>query len=225
MSELIQYDLSKPAQTLQLATELQRFVKEQKLTVNIKGKSYPLVESWQFAGSQLGLIPIIQSVQNISSDTEIKYSATVEVIRIADQSVVSRGFAICSNKEANKRAWDEYAICSMAQTRATGKAFRNILSWLMKAAGFEATPAEEMDFSKEPDGPTEEERKILRDLVFSSTLDDADKEIALTTIETCTDYKRYQAIQYRLEAVQKPLDQMVNPSQKDISKHIKKTVK
>ncbi len=55
----------------------------------------------------------------------------------------------------------------------------------MKAAGFEATPAEEMDFSKEPDGPTEEERKILRDLVFSSTLDDADKEIALTTIETC----------------------------------------
>ncbi len=27
MSELIQYDLSKPAQTLQLAAELQRFVK------------------------------------------------------------------------------------------------------------------------------------------------------------------------------------------------------
>ena len=61
--------------------------------------------------------------------------------------------------------------------------------------------------------------------MFSSTLVDADKEIALTTIETCADYKRYQAIQYRLEAVQKPLDQMVNPSQKDISKHIKKTVK
>ena len=95
----------------------------------------------------------------------------------------------------------------------------------MKAAGFEATPAEEMDFSKEPDGPTEDERKILRDLVFNSTLDDTDKEIALTTIETCTDYKRYQTIQYRLESIQKPLDQIVNPSQKDISKHIKKTIK
>ncbi len=147
---------------MQLAAELQRFVKEQKLTVNIKGKSYPLVESWQFAGSQLGLIPIIQSVQNISTDSEVKYSATVEVIRIADGCVVSRGFAICSNKEGNKRTWDEYAICSMAQTRATGKAFRNILGWLMKAAGFAATPAEEMDFSKEPDGPTEDERKILK---------------------------------------------------------------
>lgn len=225
MSELIQYDLSKPAQTLQLAAELQRFVKEQKLTVNIKGKEYPLVESWQFAGSQLGLVPVIQSVENVSADGEIKYLATVNIIKIVDGSIISKGIAICSNKEGNKRMWDEYAICSMAQTRATGKAFRNILGWLMRASGFSATPAEEMDFNKEPDGPTEDERKILRDLVFSSTLDDADKEIALTTIETCTDYKRYQAIQYRLEAVQKPLDQMVNPSQKDISKHIKKTVK
>jgi hypothetical protein len=34
----------------------------------------------------------------------------------------------------------------MAQTRAIGKAYRNLLAWLMKAAGFEATPAEEMDF-------------------------------------------------------------------------------
>jgi hypothetical protein len=121
--------------------------------------------------------------------------------------------------------WDEYAICSMAQTRATGKAFRNILGWLMRASGFSATPAEEMDFNREPDGPTEDERKILRDLVFSSTLDDADKQVALATIETCSDYKRYQAIQYRLESVQKPLDQITNPSQKDISKHIKRTVK
>ena len=38
----------------------------------------------------------------------------------------------------------------MAQTRAEGKAYRLLLGWLMKAAGFEATPAEEMDFAKEP---------------------------------------------------------------------------
>lgn len=225
MSELITYDLGKPAQTLQLASELQRFVKEQKLTVNIKGKNYPLVESWQFAGSQLGLIPIIQSVTDLSNDKEIKYQAIVDVIRLSDNSVISRGFAICSNKEANKRQWDEYAICSMAQTRATGKAFRNILSWLMKAAGFEATPAEEMDFNAPviaEDVPTEEERQILRNLVFNSTLDENGRELALSSIESCTDYKKYQQLQFRLEALQTPLDQIVNPNQKDISKHIKK---
>ena len=37
----------------------------------------------------------------------------------------------------------------MAQTRAEGKAYRLLLGWLMKAAGFEATPAEEMDFAKD----------------------------------------------------------------------------
>jgi hypothetical protein len=225
MSELIQYDLSKPAQTLQLAAELQRFVKEQKLTVNIKGKSYPLVESWQFAGSQLGLIPIIQSVQNISSDSEVKYSATVEVIRIADGSVVSRGFAICSNKEGNKRTWDEYAICSMAQTRATGKAFRNILSWLMKAAGFEATPAEEMDFNKEPDGPTQEEKLLLLAMINQTDMTDIEVQMATDAINCCNDYKTYQKILYRLEVRSKPIDQIVNPSQKDINKHLKKTIK
>jgi hypothetical protein len=33
----------------------------------------------------------------------------------------------------------------MAQTRAVGKAFRMKIGWLLKIAGYETTPAEEMD--------------------------------------------------------------------------------
>lgn len=228
MSELIIYDLAKPAQTLQLASELQRFVKDQNLTVNIKGKNYPLVESWQWAGSQLGLYPYLLQVTNLSNDKEVKYLAEVEIRKFGTNEPVSKGIAICSNKEANKKMWDEYAILSMAQTRATGKAFRNLLSWLMKAAGFEATPAEEMDFNAPvivEEVPSEDERQILRNLVFNSSLDSSGKEMALSSIEACTDYKKYQQLQYRLEALQLPLDQIVNPNQKDISKHIKKLAK
>jgi hypothetical protein len=47
----------------------------------------------------------------------------------------------------------------MAQTRAIGKAYRNLLAWLMKAAGFEATPAEEMDFAKE-EAPTKKPKVV-----------------------------------------------------------------
>ena len=65
-NDLITYDLAKPAQSLQLAAELKRFVKEQKLTVNIKGKEYPLVESWQWAGAQLGLYPQLNYISNHS---------------------------------------------------------------------------------------------------------------------------------------------------------------
>jgi outer membrane biosynthesis protein TonB len=34
-----------------------------------------------------------------------------------------------------------------------GKAYRNLLAWVIKAAGYEATPAEEMDFQKETADP------------------------------------------------------------------------
>lgn len=153
MSELIKhtFDLSAPEQAIEVASILQKFVTEKKLISNIKGKNYPNVEAWQFAGSQLGLYPLLISVENQSNEKEIKYAAWVEVRRISNDQIMSRGFATCSNKEGAKRSFDEYAICSMAQTRAEGKAYRMLLSWLMKAAGFEATPAEEMDFKKEDD--------------------------------------------------------------------------
>jgi len=220
------FDLARPEQSLKVAEILQRFVKEKRLTANIKGKEYPLVEAWCFAGSQLGLYPLLVHTENLSKETEIKYSATVEIRRISDDKLVSKGVAICTNKEASKRLFDEYAILSMAQTRAEGKAFRMLLSWIMKAAGFEATPAEEMDFANKnqeiDDVPTEPERQILRNLVYSSTLDGQAKESAMFSIETCNDYKLYEKIQHRLESLQQPFDQIPNPNQTDIKNHVKK---
>ena len=73
--------------------------------------------------------------------------------------------------------------------------------------------------------PTEAEKQLLRKLVFTSTLNEDGKESALTSIESCVDYTRYQQLQHRLEALQTPLDQVHNPTQKDISTHLKKTLK
>ena len=227
-NEITTFDLGKPAQAIEVAAILQRFVKEKKLTANIKGKDYPMVEAWAFAGSQLGLYPVVKYVQNLTNENnkekEIKYECEVEVFRYSDNVCMGRGIAVCSNKEANKRQWDEYAICSMAQTRATGKAFRNLLSWIMKAAGFEATPAEEMDFNKpsEDNYPTDGERDILRKLVWTTDMDDEERERAFEAIDLCPTYEYYQKLQFRLEERQLPLDQVQNPTQKEISKHIKK---
>ena len=221
------FDLAAPNDALKVASELQRFVKEKKLTANIKGKEYPLVEAWLFAGSQLGLYPLLTDTENLTTGIEIKYRATVEVRRISDERIMSRGVAVCSNKEFSKKTFDEYAILSMAQTRAEGKAFRMLLSWVMKAAGFEATPAEEMDFNKAPDFsnvPDEDERQLLRNLVYTSNLNDSEKELAMSAIESCADYRGYEKIQHRLEERQPGIDQIVNPSQKDINKHLKKSL-
>ena len=129
---------------LALATELQRFVKANGLTSNIQGKAFPQVEAWMFAGSLLGLSSMLETIDDKSTADEIKWCAMVSIINTRTGAVVGRGFATCSNKEHSKRAFADYAICSMAQTRAVGKAYRLSLGWLMKAAGYEATPAEEM---------------------------------------------------------------------------------
>jgi len=215
-------ELTKPNEALQVASTLQTFVTERKLTANIQGKNYPLVEAWQFAGSQLGLIPVVKEVKNLSTDTELKYESIVEVIRLTDGVVLSRGYAVCSNKENSKRRFDEYAIASMAQTRAVGKAYRNILAWLMKAAGFEATPAEEMDFIKDEVG--DNKRDELLALLETSAYEGKVRDklyIRITGILTNEDYERA----YKDLASNQVFDAIPNPSQKDINKHLKNSIK
>jgi len=85
------------------------------------------------------------------------YHATCEVLNNEDR-VLSRAEHSCSSEEVLKRRdgstyfkWkdargkpEEFAIKSMAQTRALGKALRLPLGWIVSLAGYKATPAEEM---------------------------------------------------------------------------------
>jgi hypothetical protein len=214
--------LAAPEEALKVAEILQKFVKEKNLTANIQGKQYPLVEAWQFAGSQLGLIPVITEVTQIHEEGGIKYMAKCEIRKVSDGTFVAMGIAICSNKEKMKKHFEEYAVIAMVQTRAISRAYRNVLGWLMKAAGFEATPEEEADILK--DVPDEGEKDILRKLVYNSTLDESQRKEAFATIDGCRTYELYQKIQHRLESLQTPIDQIQNPNQRDINNHLKKTV-
>jgi hypothetical protein len=60
--------------------------------------------------------------------------------------VISRASAECG--APGEERWhdaDDYAKRSMAATRATSKACRLAFSWIMTLAGYEATPAEEIE--------------------------------------------------------------------------------
>lgn len=69
-------------------------------------------------------------------------------IQTIDGKKRGSGFASCSNIELAKTSFDEFAVMSMAQTRSIGRAFKNVLGFLMKAAGYSPTPTEEMDGSQ-----------------------------------------------------------------------------
>ena len=92
----------------------------------------------------MGTYPRIVRVENMSTPNEMKWKAEAEIVKMDDGKNIGYGFAICSNREYKKVKFDEYAILSMAQTRAIGKAYRNLIGWVMKLAGYEGTPSEEM---------------------------------------------------------------------------------
>ena len=180
------YELINKDSMLKLSTELSQLIKEKGLSSNIQGKQFVNVEGWQFAGASLGLMPIITITTDLSKDDEIKYMATCEVRNITSGQLVATGIALCSNKEKTKRFFDEYAILSMAQTRAIGKAYRNLLAWLMKAAGFEATPAEEMDFAKD-EAPTKKPKVV--EVVAEEVPVEVDREQLVKDIAAVTKMK------------------------------------
>jgi hypothetical protein len=192
------FDLINSDSMLNLSKDLAKLIKEKGLSSNIQGKQFVNVEGWQFAGASLGLMPIITETTDLTrrgtepGQVEIKYMAKCEVRNINTGQLVATGVAICSNFEHSKKRFDEYAILSMAQTRAIGKAYRNLLAWLMKAAGFEATPAEEMDFApaEAHKKPSQTVQEVVAEIVEEEEVDiDAIKmEIAnCTKVKQLTD--------------------------------------
>lgn len=139
-----QVNLTNPNDIMAFATNLKDLIVQNNLFTNIKGKNYVNVEGWQIAGAFTGIFPVVEKVENLSQGTNYKYSAQV-TLRDKDNNIVGSGMAICTNKEPGKTLFEEYAVASMAQTRAVGKAFRMKIGWLLKIAGYETTPTEEMD--------------------------------------------------------------------------------
>lgn len=143
------YGTDEPAlimeRVVRVAEPLARFIRQQHMTTAINGRDYVLSEGWALMGSMLGVFPYTTRVSELRAPdgTWIGFEAHVE-LRTRDGATVGAAIAECTRDEANWRDRDSFALKSMAATRASGKAFRMSLGFVMKAAGFEATPAEEM---------------------------------------------------------------------------------
>jgi hypothetical protein len=144
-------DLADFSKVQEMGKQLNQVINEYKLASKISNKDYVQVEGWQFAGTMLGLSARTAGVTDKSywdaanNKWVYEFEAKVEIINAITGQIVGCGFALCTNAEANKKSYDKYAIASMAQTRAVSKGYRNILAWVVKLAGFEVTPYEEME--------------------------------------------------------------------------------
>lgn len=127
------------ARATEMATVLAKVLKEQKLTSMINGREHVRVEGWTFCGTMLGVFPVCVWTRPVQEGWEARVEA-----RTRDGAVVGAAEAECLRSEKTWKTRDDYAIRSMAQTRATSKALRLPLGFIVSLAGFEATPAEEI---------------------------------------------------------------------------------
>jgi hypothetical protein len=144
-----------PAEVVERATRtaqpLAKAVRDRKLSVQISGREHVKVEGWALLGSMLGVFPYVVWTRKLENGWE----ARVEARTLAGQAVGAaeaqclRDEAMWSYEPVGKDGRklpprDDSALRSMAQTRATSKALRMPLGFVMQLAGFDPTPAEEM---------------------------------------------------------------------------------
>jgi hypothetical protein len=145
-----------------VATALADLVHKQNLVVRIGQSEHVRVEGWTLLGSMLGVFPIVTWTRPILKEHDTPPTPTTEgwearvEARTRNGEIVGAAEAECMRSED---AWgwtptnkygkplpprDDYALRSMAQTRAVSKALRLPLGFVMQLAGFNPTPAEEM---------------------------------------------------------------------------------
>ncbi len=135
-----------------IATALQKVLTQAKLTINIgrNARPYVLAEGWTCLGSLVGVFPRTVWTRQLENGWEARVDAVTR-----DGAVVGSAESQCTRAERTWAARDDFALRSMAQTRAMSKALRMPLGFIVVLAGFEATPADEMpvpDTTTEPAG-------------------------------------------------------------------------
>jgi len=151
-----------PVEVIEKATKvanaLKAVVVKQGLITTIKGREHPRVEAWQTLGAMLGVFPVKEWVRPLPWPSPVPgklrdmhdrgmtfgFEASF-VAQRPDGAILGGGEAACMRTETKWCDSDDYAVRSMAQTRATSKALSAPLRFVMSLAGFETTPAEEME--------------------------------------------------------------------------------
>ncbi len=142
------FGTANPAEVLARAAKvgalLEGLLRKQKLVLRIRDSDHVLVEGWTLLGSMLGVFPVVVwSRPVLQGEQWVGWEARVEA-RTRGGEVVGAAEAECLRDEKRWASADDYAIRSMAQTRAVSKALRGPLGFVIHIAGFNPTPAEEM---------------------------------------------------------------------------------
>jgi len=135
-----------------IARTLVDVVDDRGLFVNIRGRRHITAEGWTTLAGMLGVVPVVVWTKPNESGDGIL--ARVEA-RTLDGRIVGAAESECSRAETKWRSADAFAIRSMAQTRAIGRALRAPLGQIVVLAVYESAGAEDIHSSNESAVPAE----------------------------------------------------------------------
>lgn len=127
------------------AQALTAIVEQQKLFTQIGQGKHLRVEAWQTIGMGYGLTAAVDHTEILYDPQGTEVGAKAKVVVYDRQGVIRGGaeaYCMCDEGDWGNRNTNQRI--SMAGTRATSKALRLLLSWVVVLAGYEPTPAEEM---------------------------------------------------------------------------------
>lgn len=151
-------------EAIEAAQALKLVLDQRPKKVMIKGQRYLCYDDWQTVARFFGITAKPTKTVHVTIGQHHGFKAYADALLVATGQVISGAAAMCLTDEpkwALKPVYQEgedgrrvhthdelvphFQRLSMAQTRACAKAIRNVCSWVVVLAGFQPTPAEEMD--------------------------------------------------------------------------------
>ncbi len=125
--------------------------------IDVAGKKYLQYGGWQTLARFFGATVGVEWTQKLVDDKGklVGYEARAIVYQAGE--IISSAEASCMCNEKRWATAEEFAVKSMAQTRASAKALRNAFGWVAELAQdpesgqkLQSTPYEEMAYDKSP---------------------------------------------------------------------------
>lgn len=133
------------AEAQQAAQALKNVVSKKSKPVIFNGEQYLELEDWATVAKFYGSAAKVVSTDYIEFGEARGFKARAVVYHIPTGQEISAAESMCLTDEPNWSKKPMFQLMSMAQTRACGKALRNVFSWVVVLAGYRPTPSEEMN--------------------------------------------------------------------------------
>jgi hypothetical protein len=156
------------SQASEVAGLLTSILRDQNLVANIQGKEHVMVEGWTMLAAMMNHSVGTTGTEPVVIDGKAGFR-THATVYDRNGNVVGSADGICTRGERSWANREDYALSGMAQTRAVSRALRQRFGFVIRLAGYESTPAEEMGY--EPPTISDDQQKHLFKIV-------ADNEIA-----------------------------------------------